>query len=93
MKIYIFFFELSSKPYVGMMGLTVSMCKLHEFETIFTSNDVVNNQYSIGIIFGSREIAYYMGVYAYFVPRITNIPHAIPNYVTGKYIFEIYYYR
>ena len=51
----------------------------HEFETIFTHNYVINIQYGIGKVFGSREIAYYVGVNDYFGPRRTNIPHATPN--------------
>ena len=46
----------------------------HEFETIFTSNDVMNIQDRIGKGFGSRERAYSMGVNDYFGPIRTNIP-------------------
>ena len=38
----------------------------HEFETIFTSNDVINIQYGIGKGFGYRERAYSLGEIAYF---------------------------
>ena len=43
----IFHFELSNKPYVGILGITVSMWTLHDFETIFTYNDVMNIQDAI----------------------------------------------
>ena len=43
----IFCFGLSSKPNVGVLGITVSIWK-HGFETIFASNDVINIHYSIG---------------------------------------------
>ena len=66
----------------------------HEFETIFTSNDVMNIQDRIGKGFGSRERAYSMGVNTYFG---TNRPHATPNYgprnislkliITDRHIF------
>ena len=32
----IFYFELSSKPNVDILGITFSMQKQHDFETIFT---------------------------------------------------------
>ena len=53
----IFYFELSSKPNVDIIGITLSMWKLHNYGTIFTSSDVMNIQYAIGNIFGSRERA------------------------------------
>ena len=34
-----------------------------------------------------------MGVNAYFGTRITNRPHATPNYLPEKSKFEIDYYR
>ena len=40
----IFYFELSSKNNVGILGITVSMWEKHDLETIFTSNDVMNIQ-------------------------------------------------
>ena len=43
------------------------MLKQHDFETIFTSNDVMNIQYAIGKEFGSIERSYYIGVDAFFV--------------------------
>ena len=50
----IFYFELSSKPNVHIIGTTVSMWKPHNFETMFSSNDVMNIQDAIGKVFGSR---------------------------------------
>ena len=50
----LFCFELSSKPNVDIDGITVSMWGKHEFETIFTSNDVMNIQGGIGKRFGYR---------------------------------------
>ena len=44
----IFSFELSGKSNVDTLGITVHMWKRHEFETIFTYNDVMNIQYVIG---------------------------------------------
>ena len=52
----------------------------------------MNIQYFIGKISGYRKRAQYIGVNAYFGPRITNRPHATPNYGPGKYKFEMYYY-
>ena len=89
----IFYFELSSKQNVDIEGITVSMQKKHQFETIFTSNDVMNIQYGIGKVFGSRERSYYVGVNDYFGHRQTNIPHATLNYEPGKSGFEVDYYR
>ena len=71
------YFELSSKPNVDILGITVSMWKQYDFETTFTSYDVMNIQYAIGKVFGSIEIAYYIWVNDYFCPRRTNIPHEI----------------
>ena len=65
----------------------------HEFETIFTSNDVMNIQYEIGKGFGCRERSYYMGLNASFCPIRKNIPHAPPNYGPERSKFEAYYYR
>ena len=89
----IFYFQLNSKPNDGILGITVSMWKRHGFETIFTSNDVMNIKYTIGNVFGSIERACYMGVNAYFGPRRTNIPHSTLIYEPGKFKFKIYYYR
>ena len=50
----------------------------------------LNIQYIIGKGFGSREIAYYMGVNSYFGPRRTNRPHETPNYGLDKYKYEVY---
>ena len=49
----IFYPELSIKPNVGILGIKVSMWKQYDFGTIFTSNDVMNIQYSVGKGFGS----------------------------------------
>ena len=46
---HIFYFELSSKPNVYILGITVSMQEKHDFETIFTSNDVMKIQDAIGM--------------------------------------------
>ena len=56
----IFYFELNSKPNVDILGITVFLSKQHNFETIFTSNDVMNIKFSIGKGFGSVQtyIAY-----------------------------------
>ena len=77
----IFYYELSIKTNVDILGITVSMWRREKIETIFTSNYVLNIQYTIGNLFGSRERASSMGVNAYFDPKITNRPHATPNYV------------
>ena len=50
----IFYFELSIKPNVDILGITVSMWKQYDFDTIFISNDVLNIQDGIGKVFGSR---------------------------------------
>ena len=89
----IFYLEPNSKSNVDIHGITVFMWENHDFETIFTSNDVINIQYVIGKVFGYRERAYSMGVNAYFVTRLTNRPHATPNYVPGKYKLEFDCYR
>ena len=44
-KIY---FGLRSKPNVEIIGIKVSMWKLHSFKIIFVSNNVMNIQYVIG---------------------------------------------
>ena len=41
-KIYTFYFELSSKTNVDIICIAVSMQKRHDFETVFTSDDVMN---------------------------------------------------
>ena len=64
------------------------MWKQHDFETIFTYNDVMKIQDNIGKGFGSREIAYSMGLNAYFGPIRTNILHATPNYGPGNIILK-----
>ena len=65
----------------------------HDFEKIFTTNDVMNIKNGIGKAFGSREIEYHMGVNVYFVPRQNNRPHATPKYGPGKFKFEVDYHR
>ena len=50
----IFYFELSSKPNVGILRITVSMWRKHELVAIFTSNDVMNIQDAIGKVFWYR---------------------------------------
>ena len=47
------------------------MCKQHDFETILTSNDVMNIQDTNGKGLGYRERALYMGMNNYSSPRIT----------------------
>ena len=69
------------------------MWKQHDSDTIFISNYAMIIQDSIGKVFDSREIAYYMVANDYFGPRRTNRPHSTPNYGPGKSKFEIYYYR
>ena len=69
------------------------MWEKHDFETIFTSNYVMNIHDGIGKVFGSIERAYSMGANAYFGPRSTNRPHATSNYEPGKSKFEVDYYR
>ena len=41
------YFELGNKPNVDVVGIAVSMWEKYEFETIFSSNDVMNIQYGI----------------------------------------------
>ena len=53
----IFFVELSSKPNVDIIVITLYMCKIYDFETIFISNDVMNIQDGVRKGSGSREIA------------------------------------
>ena len=89
----IYYYGVSSKPNVGIIGISVSMRKQHNFEIIFTSEDVLNIQYAIGKGFGYRERTFSMGVNYYFGPIRTNRPHASPNYETGQPKFEIDYYR
>ena len=56
------------------------MFKKHEFETIITSNDVINIQDGIGKGIGFREKSYSMGINAYFGPIQTHRSHATSNY-------------
>ena len=87
------YYEVSGKPNVDIIGNTLSMWKQHNFETIFTSDDVLNIQDAIGKGFGSRERALSMGVNDYVGPIRINRPHATPNYGPGQSKFEIDYYR
>ena len=89
----IYYREVSSKPNVEIIGITLSMRKQHIFETIFTSDDFLNIQDSIVKGFNSREIEFLVGVNSCFGPKVTNIPHENPNYGHGQSKFEIYYYR
>ena len=73
-----------NKTNVDIIVITVSMCKRYDFETIYTSNDVMNIHYAVGKIFGSRERSYSMGVYSYFGPRTTHTLHTKHTYRPGK---------
>ena len=57
MKTKYFYFELSSKTNVDIRVITVSMWKRHDFETIFTSNNLMSIQDVIANVFGSIERA------------------------------------
>ena len=50
-----FYYELTSTTNSYIIGITVSIWKQHNFETIFTFNDVLNIQYDIGNGFGYIE--------------------------------------
>ena len=50
----IYYYKSSSKPNVEIIGITISMWKQNDFETIFTSDDVLNIQDAIGKGFVSR---------------------------------------
>ena len=89
----IFYFDLSFKPNVDIIGITVSKWKQHDFETILISNDVVIIQDVTRKVSGSLEREYSMGVNYYFCFRRTNIPHAAHNYGPGKSKYAIDYYR
>ena len=54
------------------------------FGSLFTSDDVLNIQDTIGKGFGYREKALSMGVNDYFGRIRTNRPHATPNYGPRK---------
>ena len=60
------------------------MSKRHDFEAIFTSNDIMNIQDGIGKRFRSIKRTYYIGINADFGPRRINRPHATPNYGPGN---------
>ena len=53
-QVIFFYFELSFKPNVDIVGINVSILKRNDFENIFTFNDVINIQYSVGKGFISR---------------------------------------
>ena len=76
----ILYYQLSIKPNVYTIGITLSMWIQHNFETIFTYNYVLNIQDAIRKIFGSREREFSMEVNAYFGPKWTNRLHATPSY-------------
>ena len=69
LKNNIYYYEVSIKPYVDTVGITVYMWKQHRFETILTSDDVLNIQDSIGKGFVSTERALSTGVNSYFGPK------------------------
>ena len=50
----VFYYELSSKPNVDIIVITVYLWKQHNLETIFTSNNVMNIQYAIVKGYGSQ---------------------------------------
>ena len=52
----IYYYEVSSKPNVDSIGITLSMRKKHNLKTIFTSYDVLNIQDAIAKGFGPIEI-------------------------------------
>ena len=54
----IFYFGFISKPNDGIIVITLSLWKCHDFETILNSNDVMNIQDKIGNGFGYQERAY-----------------------------------
>ena len=66
---------------------------VHDFETILSSNYVMNIQDIFRKGFGYKEILYYIGVNTYFGTRWKNGTHAKPNYGPVKYKFEVGYYR
>ena len=68
------------------------MYKWHNFEIIFTYNDVLKIKYAIGKGFGYQERVYSMRVNDYVCRRRTNRPHETPNNEPGKSKFEIDYY-
>ena len=80
----IYHYEVIIKPNVYIVGITVYIWKQHSFETIFSYDDVINIQYSVGNGFSYRERAFYMVVNSYFGPIRTNIPYATPNYIPGQ---------
>ena len=92
-KKWMFYCKLSIKNNIDIIGIIVSIWKRHKFETIFTYNDVLNIQDTIGKRFGSRKRTYVMVMNAYFYPKRKNIIYATPNYGPAKYKFEIDYYR
>ena len=74
----IYYYEVSSKPNVDIIGITVFTRKQNIFETVFTSYYVLYIQYSIGNWFGYRERVLSMELNSYFLPIIKK--HTIRNY-------------
>ena len=50
----IYYYELSSIPNVGIIGITLYMWKRHNLEIVFTSVYVLNIQDYIAKLFGSQ---------------------------------------
>ena len=67
--------------------------KKNDFETIFTSNYVMNIQGGIGNRAVSRKRAYSTEKKYYFGRRQTNTPFATHNYGPIKSKFEVRYYK
>ena len=53
-----YYYEVSSEINIYIIGNAVYVWKKHNFETIFTSDDVLIIQYDIGNRFGYRDRAY-----------------------------------
>ena len=85
----IFYFELNSKTIFDIIGITVSIWKQHDFETIFTSKYVMNIKCAIGKGFQFRDKVYSMGVNVYFGMIRKNRPHITPNYTPGNLSFKL----
>ena len=89
-----YYYEFVSKTNIYIIGITVHMWEKHNFENLFTCDDVLNIQYSIRKVFGYRERAFSVGSNNYYPPpRITNRPHETPNHGPGKSNFDMYYHR
>ena len=48
----IYYNKVSSKPNIDIIGIIVTLWENYNFETIFTSDDILNIQYAAGKIFG-----------------------------------------